>query len=251
MKNKIKISEYCKKIRLDTGLSVYAFAQSRGVSHAYIRDVEAGKKDKPSLLILSRLINTYDLTNDELVNLDFDPWFIDELSNVQDLFSPIGSIREKSFNRLLNNYIDCELIPRGYVIKSTVPLKNNRSKKSINVNRDLVVSPAFDAEGATPEGDAFLLYVLSSASTSTKEDVYYDYIFTQIAKFVLSVIKSDYICKSDKNVEIIFLSSSAIAHRLSESIINDPKGIITLKQIRIRTVYFDNRKGKKNNRRTE
>ena len=245
MNKKIKISEYCKKIRLDTELSVNAFAQSRGVSHAYIRDVEAGKKDKPSLLILSRLISIYGLTNDELVNLDFDPWFIDELSNVQDLFSPIGSIREKSYNRLVKNYIYYELIPKGYVIKSTVPLKNNKSKKSINVNRDLVVSPAFDAEGVTPEGDIFLLYVLSSASTSTKEDVYYDYIFTQIAKFILSVIKSDFICKSEENIEIIFLSSSAIAHRLSESIISDPKGIITLKRIRIKTAYFDNRRGKK------
>lgn len=246
MGRKIKISEYCKNKRLDTGLSVYAFAQSKGVSHTYVNDVESGQKDKPSLLILSRLMNVYDLTNDELVNLDLDPWFIDELSNVQTLFSPIGAIREKSYNRLVNNFINSELIPKGYTVKTIVPLKNNKSKKSISVNKDLVVFPAFDAEGITPEGDSFLLYALASASTSTKEDIYYDYIFTQIAKFILSVIKSDFIYNSEKNIEVIFLSSSAIAHRLSESIINDPKRIITLKRINIKTVYFDNRKGKKN-----
>lgn len=70
MSNITYLSDYCKKMRENTGLSVLAFSKEKGVSHTYIQYVESGKYDiSPSSTALARIVSIYDMDIDLALNL--------------------------------------------------------------------------------------------------------------------------------------------------------------------------------------
>ena len=68
----MKLSEYCKKLRKETGLSIQAFAISRNVTQTYVLDTEIGKRNNPSAKSLVRIMEVYQLTAADLTEIEFD-----------------------------------------------------------------------------------------------------------------------------------------------------------------------------------
>lgn len=68
----MKLSEYCKKLRKETGLSIQAFAKSRNVTQTYVLDTEIGKRNNPSAKSLVRIMEVYQLTTADLTEIEFD-----------------------------------------------------------------------------------------------------------------------------------------------------------------------------------
>ena len=68
----MKLSEYCKKLRKETGLSMQTFAKIRNVTHTYVLDTEIGKRNNPSAKTLVRIMEVYQLTTDDLTEIEFD-----------------------------------------------------------------------------------------------------------------------------------------------------------------------------------
>lgn len=68
---KIKLSEYCKRIREKTGMNVSAFARAKDISDTQIIRIEKGLYDKdPSPLVISRICKQYSIPITELQKID-------------------------------------------------------------------------------------------------------------------------------------------------------------------------------------
>ena len=209
---KILISQYCKKMREKTGFSVNAFAKSRGVSHTYILDVESGKKDKPSIAMLNKLINTYHFSSEDLSQLDVHPYMLDEAISQYLILHPFQAIQRGSIEFQIFNFIHKHLEPKRYVVEESPILETkSRQRKSIKIDTNGFLVAIYDLCGINPQGNKFFAFVLSSAHRSLTDDKYYEFIFTQMINFIDS-IRYSAIDFHDNPIEIIFISLSAQAN---------------------------------------
>ncbi|MBR0418319.1 MAG: helix-turn-helix transcriptional regulator [Erysipelotrichaceae bacterium] len=175
---KVKISEYCKKIRKDSGLTAEQFAKQRGVSRAYISKIEAGESDKPSIVVLSKIAKVYDLDMDELFQLDVDEVFIEGAGLVAFGKNPLKDNR--SIKQQLEDFNNRYLIPNGYKADYL-----DLVTKSVN-------SKAFyDLSGTGNDNEKFYGTIINGFSTQTSDKrkqkkvkdsiiTFLDYFFTNI-----------------------------------------------------------------------
>ena len=237
---KIPISEYCKRIREESGLSANAFAKQKNVSHTYISDVELGKKNRPSIGILVKLINVYQLTAGDLSKMDVDPYFVDESLNVAALQHPYYAIKEGSFNNQVYNYINLYLVPNGYTITDKPFFDYKKAKRSEQTfDLDGYINPIYDVKGINPNGEMFFFFALSSARTTLYDEDYYKFVFNQMCPVVNSIEHSS-LQKENKKIEIIFLTLSAMVNRFANKI----KKTLETGNISITIVFFNMKVGK-------
>ena len=110
--DKIKVSEYCKTIRKQSGLTSVQFAKSKGVSRAYISKIEGGGSDKPSITVLAKIVKTYGFSTDDLVRLDVDNICIEGVGQLRYGKNPYkdSRIRVKRLKSFDTDFLD----PNGY-----------------------------------------------------------------------------------------------------------------------------------------
>lgn len=242
MKKGIKISEYCRKIRISTGLSANAFAKTKDISHTYITNVESGKVDKPSVAKLIKLVNVYDLSKEDLHKLDIDPYFLGELENYSFFQKPITSFLENAFSRQLTNLIELELKPMGYRITDTPGLDNKQSKRGIlKIDKKWDIVPLYDAKGFNPEGKECYIYILTSAIRQMIDSEYNLFIAKQMGDVETSIKYSPKKGKK-KDIELLFATSSSRAYKLAEQLIDNN---IYDSSIETKILFYENRRGKK------
>lgn len=58
------------------------------VSHTYITNLEAGKKDNPSVAMLLKIIRLYGFTKDDITKIDVDPFILDNISIMSVIVRP-------------------------------------------------------------------------------------------------------------------------------------------------------------------
>lgn len=235
-----KVSEYCKNIREQAGLSANAFAKENGVSHTYIMEIEAGKRDeKVSIAVLLKLIRVYKLTRNDLIQLDIDPYFLNEVDSLASLQRPIASLKESSLKRQISNFIELDLKPEGFV-KKEVPLleKNGKKKYSLNIDKDMNLVPIYDAYGLDKDNKPVYIYVLESITREMSNEEYALLIFKQMIDVIASY---EYSAIKDKKITLIFMTSSIRAYRYTDKIASS----INRKNINVVARYYDNRRGTK------
>ena len=242
MSDLIKISDYCRRIRIGTGLSAAGYAKQEGVSHTYVTNVESGKMDKPSIAILTKLINTYHLTKEDLFKMDIDGYFIDEINNLFALQHPVSSIVEKTFKRQLANVIKLELEPKGYkIIDAPDPNKLTKKRGILKYDKNWDTVPLYDLRCITPNGNDCFVYIFTSAIREMVDSDYKISLLGQIAN-VESSIKYSGIETSNKQIDILYVTSSVRAYRIAKSILEKNK---LESSIHSDVLYFDNRRGEK------
>lgn len=203
------ISDYCTKIRENTGFSVNAFAKSRGVSHTYVMDVESGKKDRPSIAVLNKLISVYDLTSEDLAKLDVSSYILDDAITVYSVLHPLQAIKKGSYKSQIFKFIHKKLEPAGYSIDKTPIFESkNKDYKKISIDSDGYTIPIFDFNGMNPNGVKFYAYVLSPAYRTITEDKYYELVLSQMIN-VADSIRYSKLKHSESQVELMFISFSA------------------------------------------
>lgn len=209
MDKKTTISIYCKTLRKKTGLSANAFAKSRGVSHTYIMNVESGKKDRPSVAVLNKLINVYNFSSEDLEKLDISPYIIDETINFYSVLHPLKTIRKGSYKSQIFDFIHKKLEPDGYYIEKT-PIfdSSNKNYKKISIDKNGYLIPIYDFSGLNPKGNKFFAYIISPAHRSMIDDKYYEMVLFQMVNVANSIRYSN-LKNTERNVELMFISFSA------------------------------------------
>lgn len=245
------ISDYCKKIRIKSGLSANAFAKERGTSHTYIQDVENGDKDTPSVAMLVKLIRIYNLTQTDLENLDIDPFFKDDGELLTSLLFPGKFKHEINFRKQLFNIINYSNELKGYSFES-LPDFLIKSDKQLNLTYDKKkkrIKYIYDVRGKTPDGNDCFLIVYNSSQRKIYDEDYILYI-SQLTKMVEGSIEfgMPFDDNISDNIELIFATSSHRGYELGKKIGIDNSYLSNENKPKIlrRLIYFDNRKGKKN-----
>ena len=232
---KILISDYCKKIREESGLSANAFAKQKNVSHTYISDVELGKKNQPSVAMLVKLINVYQLTADDLSKMNVEPYFIDESLNIAAIQHPLYAIKEGSLNKQIFNYVNFHLIPNGYTVTEKPFFDYRKTKRcEFTFDSDGYINPIFDVKGTNPQGNMFFFFSLSSARTTLYDEDYYKYVYNQMYPIVHSIEHSN-LQNENKDIEIIFFTLSAQVNKYA----NKAKKTLENKNISIKIEFFN------------
>lgn len=245
------ISLFCKKRRLGLGSSVNKFAKDHGVSHTYIQDVEDGKKDKPSIAILTKLIKVYDLTKNDLQQLDIEPIFKDDAELFTNLFLSGKFKYEFNLKKQLTNIVENSEDLKGYVF-------DNFSDKTLKFDRKLSLSfdkstscikYIYDIKGETPDGKECYLNIFNSSQRKISDKDYILYI-TQMIKMIEGSIEFGKANnKVKKDIELIFATSSYRGYDLCQKLGIDNTYLVNKKtgsKIFRKFIFFDNRKGKKN-----
>ena len=215
----MKISEYCKNLRLAKGLSVSAFARINDVSHTYILDIEQGKKDKPSALILSKLIKVYHFTPEDLSKLDLCTSIIDGATDLAFSHLPHPHLKDGSLNKSVFDYINFYLVPRGYTITDQ-PFLDYKKTKRIDQTFDSegYINPVYDVKGLTPDGGLFFFFALSSALRSMSEKDYYKFVYNQMTPIIDSIEYSS-LKKENIKIEIIFFTLSKTVNNIANKVL--------------------------------
>lgn len=246
------ISDYCKKIRIKSGLSANAFANERGVSHTYIQDVERGDKNTPSIAMLTKLIRVYDLTQEDLENLDIASSFKDDGELLTSILFPGKFKHETNFKKQLSNIIDYSEELKGYSfeIMSNKIVKLDKQLALAYDKKAKHIKYIYDARGKTPSGDDCFLNVFNSSQRKIYDEDYILYI-AQMAKMVEGSVEFGmaYDDNISKNIELIFATSSHRGYELGQKMGIDNSYLSKEKnrpKVLRRLIYFDNRRGKKN-----
>lgn len=246
------ISQYCKKIRIKTGLSANAFANEHDVSHTYIQDVENGNKDTPSIATLTKLIKVYELTQVDLENLDIGSSFKDDGELLTSILFPGKFRHETNFKKQLLNIIEYSEELKGYNFDQ-LPNKIIKFDKQLSLTYDKKakhIKYIYDVRGKTPNGDDCFLNVFNSSQRKIYDEDYILYI-SQMTKMVEGSV--EFGMAFDKNisinVELIFATSSHRGYELGQKMGIDNSYLSNKKdrpKVIRRLIYFDNRRGKKN-----
>lgn len=249
---KISVSEYCKRIRIETGLSANAFANERGVSHTYIKDVENGNKNTPSIAMLTKLIRVYELTQADLENLDIASSFKDDGELLTSLLIPSKFMHETNFKKQLSNIIEYSDELKGYKFEE-LPNRLIKLDKKLALSYDKKtkrIKYIYDIRGKTLSGDDCFLNVFNSSQRKIYDKDYILYI-AHMTKMIEASIEFGMAFDEDisNNVELIFATSSHRGYELGQKMGIDNSYLSNKKdrpKVIRRLIYFDNRRGKKN-----
>lgn len=248
---KESISQYCKKIRIRSGLSANAFANEHDVSHTYIQDVENGNKDTPSIATLTKLIRVYDLTQADLENLDIAPSFKDDGELLTSILFPGKFRHETNFKKQLSNIIDYAEELKGYSFEtfSNKIIKLDKQLALTYDKKEKHIKYIYDARGKTPNGDDCFLNVFNSSQRKIYDEDYILYI-AQMTKMVEGSIEFGMAFDNDisNNVELVFATSSHRGYELGQKMGIDNSHLSKEKnkpKVIRKLIYFDNRRGKK------
>ncbi len=182
--NKIKISDYCKNIRKQSGLTSEQFAKSKGVSRAYISKIESGNSDNPSIAVLAKIAKVYDLSPDDLLDLDVDDIFIEGAGLLRFGKNPLKDNRSRI--EQLEDFDAKYLTPNGY--------KSDFIYGKTILSHDYVC----DISGTGPKNGIFYGCIIDGFSTSTSIKSRKKKLYSSVFAFIESVFAHDQLDKNQK-----------------------------------------------------
>ena len=106
---KLKLSDYCKNIRLKTKLTTQLFAKRQRCTRQYISKIENGYYDKDCTIAnLKRLLRIYKLSLEDLLAVDIDPELIEGVRFSQNIktYNCFNKDNMTIYYDALNKYLD-------------------------------------------------------------------------------------------------------------------------------------------------
>lgn len=203
------LSNYCKKIREEIGLSVLAFSKEKGVSHTYIQYVESGKYDKkPSSTALARIIAIYDMDIDYAMQLaritqrgDYREdikYYLENKATKSKKILNIANLAEKFTKYLVEN---------NYIVESEFSITNYQFNK--NNKYDSLINYDIRCYKDCP---CYVYFVDELTTTQTDKDVFrvHEYFRNLMGSIVLKhgLGRSNLFHPDIKEAEIMIVTSS-------------------------------------------
>ena len=194
--DKIKISDYCKNIRKQSGLTSEQFAKSKGVSRAYISKIEAGKSDRPSIAVLAKIARVYDLSADNLLDLDVDDIFVEGAGLLTHGKNPFKDNRSRV--KQLEDFDLRYLIPNGY-------------KTEFIYGKKLLLNDyVCDISGIGPNNEKFFGCIIDGFSTSTTTKNRKKKLTASVFAFIESVLNNTQLDYNQKLSLFLITNSDSV-----------------------------------------